>query len=183
VDTTGGNITRTLPCTASPCNGFDTGAAGLQTVTHGDGYLEFSVNETTTNRIGGLTSGLGQDDTSVDFTTLGFGIDFFRDGCVYVFESGARRSATAPLSGCAVPSDAFGLYASGNRFRISFKDNFNGTATISYAELPGPCTPGMECPAVTFFTSAVAAAYPLHVDAGFEDKDGALFDVRLVYIH
>jgi hypothetical protein len=183
VDTTGGNIVRTAPCTTSPCSGFDAGAAGVETVTHGDGYLEFSVNETTTNRIGGLTSGLGQDDTSVDFTTLGFGIDFFRDGCFYVFENGVRRPAAAPLSGCVVPSDAFGLYASGDRFRITFKDNFDGTTTISYAKLPGPCTPGSECPANTFFVSAVHGAYPLHVDAGFEDQGGALLDVRVVYIH
>lgn len=183
VDTTGGNIARTAPCTTSPCSGFDAGAAGFDTATHGDGYLEFSVNELTTNRIGGLTSGLGVNDTSVNFTTLGFGIDFFRDGCFYVFESGTRRSAPAPMSGCVVPSDAFGLYAPGDRFRISFKDNFDGTATISYAKLPGPCTPGSECPALTFFTSPVAAAYPLHVDAGFEDQGGALLDVRLTYIH
>jgi hypothetical protein len=43
--------------------------------------------------------------------------------------------------------------------------------------------PGSECPALPFFTSPVAAAYPLHVDAAFEDLGGALLNVRLTYIH
>jgi hypothetical protein len=88
-----------------------------------------------------------------------------------------------PTTGCVLPANAWGNYNFGARFRISFTDNFDGTATVRYAELPGPCTPGSECPAITFLTSSVRGSYPLHVDAGFEDQNGALFDVRLVFIH
>jgi hypothetical protein len=185
VDTTGGNLTRTAPCSVTPCSGFDAGAASVGAATAGDGYLEFSVAELTTNRIGGLTSGPGADDLDPNFTTVGFGIDFFRDGCVYVYENGVPQipSTPVPATGCVLPANTWGNYSSGDRFRITFVDNFDGTATIGYAKLPGPCTPGSECPALPFLTSGVHGAYPLHVDAGFEDQGGALLDVRLVYIH
>jgi hypothetical protein len=183
VDPSGTDLVRNLECPVMPCVGFNTGAASAGTATHGDGYVEFSVSELDKNRVIGLTTGYGIDDHEYDFTTLGFGIDFYRDGCFYVFESGVQRTAPAPIADCAVPDAAFGHYAPGDRFRISFRDNFNNTATISYGRLPGPCTPGNECPALTFFVSSVPGAYPLHVDAAFEDFGGALRDVRLVYIH
>ena len=180
-----GNLTRTKPCDPTIGCLFDSGAASARAATGGDGYLEFSVGELTTNRIGGLTSGAGADDHDTNFTGVGFGLDFFRDGCVYIYENGVPRTPPAPVptTGCVLPANAWGNYNFGARFRIAFKDNFDGTATISYAELPAPCTPGSECPAITFFTSGVHGAYPLHVDAGFEDQNGSLFDVRLTYIH
>jgi hypothetical protein len=185
VDPTGGDLIRNQPCSATPCNGFDAGAASEKVATHGDGYLEFSVFEGNTNRIAGLTTGKGLDDINVDFTTVGFGIDFFHDGCIYVYENGVPQipSAPVPATGCVLPANTWGNYSAGDRFRITFVDKFNETATISYAKLPGPCTPGTECPAPPFYTSAVTGAYPLHVDAAFEDLGGALLDVRLVYIH
>jgi hypothetical protein len=182
VDTSTGNLVRNAPCAATPCSGFDAGAASQTAPKHGDGYVEFTVDELTKNRVGGLTTGDGADDISVDFSTIGFGIDFFRDGCFYVFENGAKRTNPTPPAGCLAP-DAFGTYNSGDRFRITFTDNFDGTAAIAYAKLPGPCMPGDPCPAPPFYTSMVPGAFPLHVDAAFEDDGGGLLDVRLVYIH
>jgi hypothetical protein len=184
VDAPGTDLVRNLPCSVTPCTGFDTGAASAGTATRGDGYVEFSVSELDTNRMIGLTRDYGFNDHEYGFTTVEFGIDFYRDGCYYVFESGARPMPAAPTAGCAVPEAAFGHYASGDRFRISFSDNFDGTAKIEYAKLPAPCTPGSECPTLPpFLVSSLAGTYPLHVDAVFEDYLGRLVDVRLVYIH
>jgi hypothetical protein len=183
VDPSGHNLVRTSPCANSPCSGFDAGAASNDAVTKGDGYLEVTVDEQTTNRIIGLTLGKGADDSDVNYTGVGFGLDFFRDGCVYVFENGVPRSAATPLPECTNPDAAQGHYAPGDRFRISFADAQDGTAQIEYGKLAGPCIPGSECPALTFYVSGVAATYPFHVDAGFEDFNGALIDIRLTYIH
>ncbi len=194
VSVIGTNLVRTDDCLAPACSDvrFDGGAAGLNLVTHGDGYVEFSVDEINSlgqrmNRVGGLTSGKGQDDDDPDFSTIGFGIDFARDGCIYVFQHGQTQTAPVPLPECVNPAFAFGHYATGDRFRISFTDRFDGTASIVYGKLPGPCNPGSPCPAPSFFPFqpdvVVTGTYPFHVDSSFEDKDGRLLDVRVVYIH
>ena len=183
VDASGGHLTRNAPCAPTGC-AFDAGAASLKNAVTGDGYLEFTVNEQNTNRIIGLTTGPGADDHDLTFQSIGFSLDFFRDGCIYLYENGVPRTPPAPMpsSGCVLPGNTFGHYAAGDRFRITFVDAQDGTALINYAKLPGPCTPGTECPATTFYFSGVRATYPLHVDAGFVDQGGALLDVRLVYI-
>jgi hypothetical protein len=181
----GGNLTRNKPC--DPTSGclFDSGAASAKAATSGDGYLEFSVSELDTNRITGLTTGQGADDHDNAFQSIGFALDFFRDGCIYLYENGAPRVPPTPVAanGCVLPANTWGNYAPGDRFRITFHDNFDGSAAIEYGKLQGACTPGSTCPALTFFTSPVHGAYPLHVDAAFIDPQGALLDVRLVYIH
>ncbi len=184
VDTSGGKLTRNAPCAPAGC-AFDAGAASLQNVVKGHGYLEFTVNEQTTNRIIGLTTGAGTGDHDLTFESIGFALDFFRDGCIYLYENGAARTPLTPVpsTGCILPANTFGHYAPGDRFRIQFSDAYDGTAIIDYWKLIGPCTPGSECPAGYFYLSRVRASYPLHVDASFFEQSAALYDIRLVYIH
>jgi hypothetical protein len=174
----GGDIQRTTPSTG-PLD-FTAGGASTQLVTSGDGYVEFTAAENNTVRLGGFTAGDGAGDTNTDFANIGFAIDLFKDSHFYVFESGVKQSG--PDNTGDTPG-AWGTYAFNDRFRISFKDNFDGTATVSYARLPGPCQPGADCPAPPFFTSATHIAYPFHVDASLRDLGATLIDVRLVFIH
>lgn len=180
----GADLERTTDCTSNPCRGFDAGAASVQDMHRGDGYVEFSVTELTTNRIAGLTTGFGFADGNVDFSGVSYGLNFFRDSCIYIFERGLVQPAPPPRHPeCVLPDNAFGHYAPGDRFRVAFHDNLNDTATIDYAKLPGPCAPGTDCPAPPFFTSGTPSPFPLHVDAAFEDKDGAIRNVLVVFIH
>jgi hypothetical protein len=186
----GNDLGRNTPCVLPGCSDtvFDAGAAGLKPVTHGDGYVEFTVRELQTNRIGGLTTGYGTDDNDPDFKTIDFGIDLLRDGCLYVFEKAALRAPPVPLpsvltNGCSAPANTFGHYFKSERLRVSFKDNFDGTASIRYVRLAVPCAPGEPCQEETFYTSDVRGTYPLHVDASFQEYGGTLLDARVVYIH
>jgi hypothetical protein len=174
----GGDIQRATP--AANNLDFHAGGASTQLVTSGDGYLEFTAAEGNTARLGGLTTGDGAADLSIDFATIGGAVDLFADGHFYVFENGTKQPG--PDNTGATPG-AWGTYMLNDRFRIAFSDNFDGTATISYAKLPGPCSPGADCPAPPFFTSPTHLAYPFHVDAALRDLGATLIDVRLVFIH
>ena len=161
----GGSLTRT----AATSGLWDAGAASTQLITGGDGYVEFTATETTLARMAGLSSG-APPDTDANFTNIGFGIDLFSNGEISVFESGILVST-------------FGAYASGEKFRVKVKDNFDGTATITYVRLTGPCVDGMPCNETVFHTSSVAGAYPFRVDSSLFDQGATLTDVRLVRIH
>jgi hypothetical protein len=167
----GSTLTRTAPTTGA----FDAGGgSGGQAITRGDGFLEFAANEQNTARLGGLTTGASAD-VNPDFATINFAIDFFTDSQFFVFENGVKAAGPG-ING------AFGSYAQGDRFRISVRDNFDGTATISYAKVVGPCNAGTPCQTQVFYTSPTHATYPLHVDSSFREQGGTLANVRLVRI-
>jgi hypothetical protein len=170
----GNSLTKTSPTPADPQT-FDGGAASTETIEKGDGFIEFRALEGDTARLCGLSNG-APPDTDPSFHDISFAIDLFKDGRFYVFERGAK------IGGPDV-NQSFGAYTFGEIFRIHFKDNFNGTATISYNTLPGICLSGMPCAEnAPFYTSTAIAAYPLRVDASFREKDGRLADVRIVRI-
>jgi hypothetical protein len=161
----GGTLTRTGATSGS----WDAGAASTQVIASGDGYVEFTAAGTTTARIAGLSSG-APPDTNANFTDIGFGIDLFSNGEISIFEGGSLIST-------------FGPYAAGEKFRVKVKDNFDGSATISYARLTAPCVDGMPCSEAVFYTSLTTAAYPFRVDASLFTTGATLTDVRLVRIH
>ena len=94
VSVSGGSLTKT------GSGGWNGGASSTSSFT-GDGWMEFSAAETTTDRVAGLSNGdSSQADTDVDY-----GIWLKSDGTVAVLEAGVNRGA-------------FGSYAGGDRFRV-----------------------------------------------------------------
>jgi hypothetical protein len=159
-------------------NSFDAGAAAASThtITTRDGYLEFSAgSDTTHTRVVGLSH--GDTDSDSDFATIDYGISLFKEGCFYVFEGGTQVNGTVET--CSAPH-AFGGYAADDAFRVSVKENLDGTATISYAKVTGLCTLELECP--PFHTSVIPASYPLRVDASFREIGGQISNVIVVRI-
>ena len=107
---------------------------------------------------------------------MGFGINLNAAGGVRIFENGVPLpSPPAPN-----PDTTWALYASGDRLRVSFADHFDGTATITYSLIPSSCA-GAGCSGMVMRTVA-GAAYPLRVDASFNQQGGTLTDVRIVRI-
>jgi hypothetical protein len=161
-------------------NAFDAGAASFSTrhLAGGDGYVEFTAQGLSTRMVG-LSA--GDDDTSSDYTTIDYGLDLFKDGCVFVFEKGTQIKG--PIETCSVP-DAFESYASGDKFRITVIDNSDGTATISYMKVNAACETTLNCPA--FYTSTVPVPYgiddPLRLDLSFHDDGAVVQDIVVVRI-
>jgi hypothetical protein len=170
---TSGIDSNTLTRTAATTGSFDAGAASgsTQLMTHGDGYVEFRASETSTGRMCGLSTGATDvDPTSGD---MGFGINLNAAGGVRIFESGVAVPGPNP-------DTTWASYASGDRLRVSFADHFDGTATITYSVIPSSCS-GPACSGTALRTVG-GAAYPLRVDASFNQQGGTLTDVRIVRI-
>src|SRR5438876_7839087 len=78
------------------CDGCeDAGAVSSQTITSGDGFVEFTASETTTIRVAGLSSG-NTNTTSAD---IDFGIKFWTGGEADVRENDLYRADTTYVSG------------------------------------------------------------------------------------
>jgi len=165
VVSTGSTLTK-----LTTTNDFDAGAVSIQTITGADGYVEFTAADTTTAKIGGLTSGPPDPDKDPHANTLNFGVGLSFDGNVFVFENGQQRGP-------------FGTYATGDRFRVTVHDRFDGSATVMYSRVTGTCNPGAPCNEHVFFTSTITGAYPFHVDASLFNQNAALANVQLVRIH
>ena len=104
-----------------------------------------------------------------------FGIDVFKDGRFYVFEQGTK------IAGPDL-NQSFGPYVAGETFRVHVKDNFDGTANVTYSRLTASCTDGSPCPETVFYTSTAKGTYPLRVDSSFREQSGTLSNARLVRI-
>ena len=170
------NLTRAAPTSPPPANPpFDAGAASSQAITHGDGYVEFSAAEINLSHVCGLSQLMGPD-VDPSLVDLTFGISLNRDNRYYVIE--ANTLITGPdVNG------SFGTYSIGERFRVTATDNADGTATIAYSRIVGPCVPGSPCAETVFYTSTRSpATYPFRVDASFREQGATLTDVRIVRI-
>jgi hypothetical protein len=169
-----GGASNTLTRNVATNGNFDAGAASSQTIAGGDGYVQFTATETNLARLGGLSIGPGGNDAAPAFNNINFAIDLFSDGQFYVFENGAIKSGPS--------GPAFGAYSTGDRFRVNVKDNFDGSATVTYSRVVGACLPGLPCAETVFYTSTVFGSYPMHVDSSFKELGATLDDVRLVRI-
>ncbi len=169
----GGTLTRTDPTPPNPQT-FDAGAASTQTITKGDGFVEFTADETTTARLCGVSSG-APPDTDPSFQSIGLAVDLFTDSRYYLFALGVKQNGP-DMNG------AFGTYAPGQVFRIHVKDRFDGTATVSVARVTATCTDGSACPETVFFISPTPIAYPLRVDASLREQNGTIKNARLMRI-
>ena len=166
---TGNSLEKPL---AAPGTGdFDEGAASEQSITKGDGYVEFTAVQTDTARAAGLSVGDGPDnDPTLD--GIGFAVRLSPAGDVFIHESGVEQ-----VSG---PNNVFATYQSEDRIRVTFTDNFDGTATIGYFLIPAACK-GPLCQGMPLRTAG-PAAYPMRVDASLRTPGAILDDVRVVRI-
>jgi hypothetical protein len=188
VSASGGTLTRTAATSPPPVNPpFDAGAASSQWITRGDGYVEFSASENNQSHVCGLsevdTDGpLGCalnhcDDHDPGLADIDFAVSLNTDGRVYVIESGVL------IAGPDV-NGSFGTYFAGERYRVTVKDTFDGTASIAYSRVIGSCVPGSPCTEMVFHLHAGSPAhYTLRVDSSFRGQGATLSDVRIVRIH
>jgi hypothetical protein len=99
VTVSGNSLSKNLNTTA-----FDAGASSTKAIASGDGYVEFTVTETTTDRIAGLSRG----DSNLSHADIDYGIYLSRFGEMFAMEGGSGR----PL----------GTYAPGDVMRIAVED-------------------------------------------------------------
>ena len=176
VSAAGNDLTRTAATTTD----FDAGAASEQWIERGDAYVEFSANESTLSHVAGLAEippgcAFPCADADPGLGDIDFAISLNVDGRFYVIESGLL------IAGPGI-NGSFGTYAPGERFRVTLRDNSDGTAAATYSRLTAVCMPGGPCPEATFYTHASPARYPLRVDASFRETGATLADVRVVRI-
>jgi hypothetical protein len=167
-----GTPANSLVKTGPGSGGFDAGAASVQLAARGDGYVEFTAVQVDTARAGGLSAGAGAD-TDPTLDGIGFAVRLSPAADVFIHESGVEQ-----VSG--QPNNVFATYTSGDRIRVAFRDNFDGTATITYSLIPAACV-GPTCVGMTLRTAG-PAAYPLRVDASLRTPGAVLDDVRLVHV-
>jgi hypothetical protein len=150
---------------------LESGATSVQTITHGDAWIEFQAAEDDRSHVLGIKTDNGTG-TATDLSDIAFALSLNNDGHVYVLENGATYV-----------SSSFGEYDPGQRFRVKIKDNNDGTASISYWRLNGPCAVGTECSETQLATQTEPSpSYPLLIRAQFREPDATLANVTMVYI-
>jgi hypothetical protein len=164
VTAAGGSLTRSAATTGD----FDAGASSSQLIASGDGYVEFTATETNSARVAGLSSG-PPPPGGISFFDVGFGILLTETGEMFVVENGPAVSS-------------FGAYAAGEKFRVRLQDRFDGSATVIYTRVIGPCVDGSPCLEAKFHTSTNTATYPVRVDAMFREQGGTVTEARIVRI-
>jgi hypothetical protein len=150
---------------------FDEGAASVQRIKTGDGYVEFKAVAVDTARAGGLSVG-DVDDMDATLAGIGFAVRLSPAGDVFIHESGVEQVGDNP-------NGSFATYASGDRIRVTFTDNYDGTATIGYVLIPVGC---QGAPCAVSLRTAGPADYPLRVDASLRTPGAVLDDVLVVFI-
>jgi len=172
VNVAGNSLTKNA---GSPTT-FDAGAVSDQWISQGDAYVEAEASESSLSHVfglalvpGGCTKPVDCHDTDPGIADINFAISLNVDGLVYVLEGGT-------------PKMSFPAYTPTERFRVKVTDNHNGTATITYARVNGPCMLGSPCPDTLLFTHVGAVGYPLRVDASFRELNATLANVTIVRI-
>jgi len=123
------------------------GAASSQSITAGDGYVEFTATETTTYRMCGLShADSDQNYASIDFAI--FPTATASNNVLQVYESGVYRGD-------------FGTYAAGDRLRVAIEGG-----VVKYKKN-----------GVVFYTSSVTPTYPLLVDTSLYSTGATLTNV------
>jgi hypothetical protein len=160
----GGTLTRNKPTT-----GFsDAGASSSQRIARDDAFLEFIATETNTARTVALSSG-PPPAGGITFTDMDFGLLLMDTGEIIALENGLQVGS-------------FGLYAAESKFRLKLRDNFDGTATVSYVRITGSCVHGSPCNETVFYTSPNTIRYPVRVDAMFREQGGTVTEARIARI-
>jgi len=172
---------NSLQRTALPTGTFDAGAVSTQWITHGTGFVEGEASENNKSHVIGLQNIPGAcafpcADSAPGIMDIDFAISLNLDGRFYILEGGILVSGP-DING------SFGTYTAGERFRIKVKDNFDGTAAVTYSRVNGPCVPGSPCPDTPIYAHVgPPAVYPVRVDTSFREQFATLANVNIVRI-
>jgi hypothetical protein len=151
---------------------LDSGAASNQAIAHGDAWIEFEVTENDKSHVIGVKTIIGGPDIDPSPADIAFALSLNYDGFVYVLENGASY-ISPPIE----------QYVPQQRFRIKITDNNDGTASISYWRLNGPCAVGTICNETQIATQTQPSpAYPLRISTSFREPGATLKDVTIVYM-
>ena len=177
----GSTLFRALP--TSPTGELNAGAVSTQWIHSGDAYVEFEAgNSPGFTRIAGLSQVSGAcpfpcTDGDPGILNLPFAISLNFAGKVFVVENGVVPSDPAHTE----PDGSWGSYSVGERFRVSVKQNSDGTGTVTYSRVVGTCLAGNPCVESVFYTHVGSpAVYPLRVDTSFREQNGSLANVNIV---
>ncbi len=171
------SLKRTAATTGMGTQDFNAGGASKQFITHGDAWVEFSAHENGVGHVLGVRQSACADDTCPDtnygLDNIGFSIDLNTDDNIYVIESGPSGMSTASL----------GTYLPTDRFRIHITDNHDGTASITYKKITGPCVPGGNCTETQIDPNvSKGAKYPLRIVSSFREQGAILENVVVMRI-
>ena len=103
------------------------GAASTQALVSGDGYVEFTANETNTYRMCGLSNG----DSNQNYTDIDFALYPATSGALHIYEAGVNRGQ-------------FGTYAAGDRLRVAVEGGvvkYRKNGTLLYTSGVNPTYP------------------------------------------
>ena len=163
---------------------LDAGAVSTQWIWGGDAYVEFQAGDNNLTKIAGLSQVSSAcpfpcNDGDPGILNLPFAISLNFLGKVYVVENGVVPSDPAHTE----PDGSWGSYSVGERFRVSVKQNSDGTGTVTYSRVVGTCLAGNPCNETVFYTHVGSpAVYPLRVDTSFREQNASLVNVNMVYI-
>ena len=119
---TGNSLTKT----ASTGWG-NAGAISTQQLASGDGYVEITASETTTNRMFGLSNG----NSNANYTDIDFGFNLRPGANLQVYERGILRGT-------------FGTYISGDKLRVAVEGGvvkYRRNGALLYTSLVAPTYP------------------------------------------
>jgi len=173
----GNSLQRTAPTTGPANIDFNAGAASAQLITKGDAWVEFEASETSLAHVVGVRESCDDvtqcPDLDPSLNDIGFSIDLNTDNQVYAIESAPGMTVLG----------SFGTYAPHERFRLHVVDNNDGTATISYWRVVGPCTPGTVCNETQMGQHVgPGPKYPLRIDASFREQNATSANVTVTRI-
>jgi hypothetical protein len=173
----GNSLQRTAATTGPAVADFNAGGASEQLITKGDAWIEFEANDNTVSQVLGVRESCDDvtacPDTDPSLSDIGFSIILNSDQHVYVIESSPSVQNHGP----------FGTYNPHDKFRVHVTDNSDGTATISYSQVTGPCTPGTMCIETPLYQHVGPnPKYPLRIDASFREQNATVANVTLMRI-
>ena len=136
---------------------WNAGAISAQTLSGGDGYVEFSTNEANKSKLIGLSYQTGTSlNEGQSYQEIEYALHLRNDGNVLVFESGINLGVKE-------------TYAAGNKFRVAIEGG-----VVKYQK----STDGANF--MTFWTnSSPTLQYPMAVDTSLYNTGATLTDARL----
>ena len=169
--TNGGSSGNNIQRTAGRSGSFDAGAYSQQSITRGDGWVEFQVSDNTKQYAVGFSGTPANHETLQDFV---YALGLNADGTLVVYEGGGFQ-----------PAGTVGTYMATDRFRVHVVEKTDGsnTATLSVTKLNGSCTDGTICGETPIATlTGSSPAYPFQVDVSLVDPGAILTNVTMVRI-